>query len=190
MKLYNILRHLDLKHHTWKWKPSPYKKSLTFGEFCAFSGNTAFQGTVPTCTLTAFSVLQWELQILCHLAPCPIWLVQRFAFDLAWTKESLPKSDKSLDNNYSNIKTPGRKNKTWLREIPARDREILVTFNLYHSPFWVPLHICPLPGLTAEHFEDFVSQLRAHFLMLVRFLPLETQNYYKHLVCIRQCAKS
>ena len=89
-----------------------------------------FREVCPTCTLTAFSVLQWELQILCHVAPCPIWLVQGFAFDLAWTKESLPKSDKSLDNNYSNIKTPGRKNKSWLREIPARDREILVTFNL------------------------------------------------------------
>lgn len=88
----------------------------------------------------------------------PIWLVQRFVFDLATANKALPKSIELLNDKISRPQGSDLN-----REILTRDRGILVMFSLNRNPFWFPLLICLSPGSNGESSEDSVSQYGAHF---------------------------
>lgn len=95
--------------------------------------------------------------------PCPSWLVQEWAFDLAWGNESSPKNVEVLVSN--NIKTPGRINIIYTENFQTgRERswwhsELILVL----SPSAAYLPFTSFTGLPAEPSENFVCQCRAHF---------------------------
>lgn len=147
----------------WKSQSSPYISPSHLLNLRIFWQHSLSGKHAPPIPHHILSAPVWAVVFYVILPTCPNWLVQGFAFNQFWANELLPKSVESLENKISNVKTPERINLTYTEKFqPEMERSWWhPIFN--PSPFWVPLCICPAPGLTAEPSENFVSQWSAHF---------------------------